>query len=394
MSAVAAMVGATDTSFLPNLLRALDAVADATEPTWLVLAATAATGIGDPRDQQLRRRAEQIARDSAALGTLTNLLVSTSFADVLNARISDASLHATEGLRLAIESGFTNLACFQRAILGWVAAIRGDERACLELVDEAAGVAATRGLPLQLAIARWASGLLHLGLGRWELAATHLEAVSGAAPTIRHPLFVRILPDLVEAAVRADRRDVAESAADRLSALRLDGGPPWVAALAARARALLASEPDATEKLLMEALRFHARDRRPFSEARTQLLLGEHLRRERRRKEARAPLQAAQHVFEQLGAKPWAERANRELRATGQTARARDESSSTGLTIQERQVADIVAGGATNREAASQLFLSPRTVEYHLRNVFMKLGISSRTELMRLRLGESPAPTA
>ena len=175
----------------------------------------------------------------------------------------------------------------------------------------------------------------------------------------------------------AGRADVAESAADRFTAF-----------------ARVAPSPEAREELLSEALMFHERDRRPFDRARTLLLLGEHLRRERRRKEARVPLQAALEVFERLGAVPWGERAGRELRATGQTVRKRGDTSSAELTLQEQQVIELVANGATNREAAAQLFLSPRTVEYHLRNVFMKLGISSRTELIRLQLDEASSNRA
>jgi DNA-binding CsgD family transcriptional regulator len=156
-----------------------------------------------------------------------------------------------------------------------------------------------------------------------------------------------------------------------------------------RCRALVTHPPEAKQRLLSEALAFHNRDPRPFDRARTLLLTGEHLRRRRRRAEARVPLRTALDAFEQLGAFPWSERARRELRATGQTVRRRDDASLTELTLQERRVAGLVAEGATNREVAAQLFLSPHTVEYHLRNVFTKLGISSRAELFRLRLEEA-----
>jgi DNA-binding CsgD family transcriptional regulator len=181
---------------------------------------------------------------------------------------------------------------------------------------------------------------------------------------------------------------VAGSAVAQLADFAQDGAPDWALALATRCTALVTSAPEAREKLLMEALVFHERDRRPFQRARTMLLLGEHLRRERRRNEARKLLQTALDAFERLGARPWAERARRELRATGQTVRRRDETTPTELTLQERQVAALVGEGATNKEAAAQLFLSPRTVEYHLRNVFSKLAISSRAELVRLRLAD------
>jgi DNA-binding CsgD family transcriptional regulator len=121
----------------------------------------------------------------------------------------------------------------------------------------------------------------------------------------------------------------------------------------------------------------------PLQRARTELLYGEWLRRERRRTDARGHLRAALELFRTLGAVPWAERAEAELRATGETARKRDVSAVEQLTPQELQIAGLVTGGLTNKEIAAQLFLSPRTVDYHLRKVFTKLGIASRTDLIR-----------
>jgi DNA-binding CsgD family transcriptional regulator len=191
------------------------------------------------------------------------------------------------------------------------------------------------------------------------------------------------LPDLVEAAVRGGRPDLAEGAATRFTGYAPEGAPDWELALVARCRALT-TRPSATkEQLLSEALALHERDPRPFSRARTQLLLGEHLRRERRRVEARSQLRAATETFERLGAAPWENRARTELRATGETARKREPSTLTQLTPQQLQIVRLVAEGATNKDVAAQLFLSPRTVDHHLRNVFMKLGISSRAELIR-----------
>jgi DNA-binding CsgD family transcriptional regulator len=383
------MMEANDTSFRARLLLALDRLADATDPRWLTLAAAAAVAIGEPaRHDALRRRAEVIARRSTAVGILATVLEG-SWSDMMYERVAAASAHSEEGLKLAQETGLTNTACFHRSILAWVAAVRGDEDACTSLAEEATGTAMKEGLAPYNSIAQWAVALLHLGLGQWESAATRLEEMSSSPPGTSHPFIVlRALPDLVEAAVRASRADVAESAADRFAGYAAEGAPDWDMALSARCRALVAHAPEEREKLLSEALVFHERDRRPLSRARTQLLLGEHLRRERRRKEARVPLQAALITFEQLGASSWGERARRELRATGLTVGRRDEAARVQLTLQERQVAEIVANGATNRETAAELFLSPRTVEYHLRNVFSKLGISSRAELARLRLDE------
>ena len=150
-----------------------------------------------------------------------------------------------------------------------------------------------------------------------------------------------------------------------------------------RCRGLLADGPDA-DGHFEDALTLHGAGGRPFDAARTGLLYGEALRRRRRRAEARSHLRTALEAFERLGAAPWAERARAELRASGETARKRDPSSRAQLTPQELQIARFVGQGATNREIAAQLFLSPRTVDHHLRNVFAKLGISSRAELIRL----------
>jgi len=129
----------------------------------------------------------------------------------------------------------------------------------------------------------------------------------------------------------------------------------------------------------------------PFLQARTELLYGEWLRRKRKRREARHHLRRAAELFRQVGAPPWAERAEGELRATGETARRRDPSTLDELTPQELQIAGLVADGMTNRQIAAQLFLSPRTIDYHLRKIFTKLGITSRSELIRLSLVEGDA---
>jgi len=141
---------------------------------------------------------------------------------------------------------------------------------------------------------------------------------------------------------------------------------------------------DQAERHLDEALRLHALAQRSFDHARTELLYGEHLRRQRQRTRARPHLRNALEVFQRLGTPAWAERAQRELRAAGETARTHDVSTLEQLTPQELQIARGVVEGATNREIAAQLFVSPRTVSHHLRNVFNKLGISSRAELIRL----------
>jgi DNA-binding CsgD family transcriptional regulator len=330
-----------------------------------------------------------------AVGTLATVLERVAWAEMTHERVADASLRSEEGLQLALETGLTNSACWHRAILAWVAAVRGDQEACTSLTEQAAATAMKQGLAPHNSIAQWAVGLLHLGLGHWDSAATRLQGMLSPAPGMGHPyVALRALPDLVEAAARAGRADVAESAATRFAGYAREGALDWELALAARCRALIMHPADAKEKLLSEALAFHDRDRRPFSRARTLLLLGEHLRRERRRTEARRHLRTAIETFERLGAALWEARARAELRATGETARKREPSTLTQLTPQQLHIVRIVAEGATNKEVAAQLFLSPRTVDHHLRNVFAKLGISSRAELIRLPdLDGSPVPS-
>jgi DNA-binding CsgD family transcriptional regulator len=386
LAGVVAMIEANDPGFRARLLRALDRIADTTDPRWLIWAAAAAAGIGDQaRDDALVRRAEAIARSSMAVGTLAMVLERIAWTDLMHGQAAAASLHSEEGLRLAMEAGLTNSACWHRAILAWVGAVRGDQEWCTSLAEQASETATRHRLAPHNSIAHWAVGLLHLGLGQWEAAATRLEAVSSAALSPGHRyIALRVLPDLVEAAVRADRPAVAESAATQFTDYAQMGALDWQMALAARCRALIAHHPAAKEQLLSEALVLHDRDPRPFNKARTLLLLGEHLRRERRRSEARAHLRMAIESFERLGASPWETRARAELRATGETARKREPSTLTQLTPQQLQIVRLVAEGATNKEVAAQLFVSPRTVDHHLRNVFVKLGISSRAELIRL----------
>ena len=155
----------------------------------------------------------------------------------------------------------------------------------------------------------------------------------------------------------------------------------WAAAVAARCRGLLADD-STYESLFRNAVQLHG-DEDPYERARTQLCLGRRLRHSRRRADARAELQLALAQFESLGAAPWAEQTRRELRATGAAPTATPSGSLTSLTPQELHVALVVAGGATNKEAAASLFISTKTVEFHLSNVYRKLGIRSRTELAR-----------
>jgi DNA-binding CsgD family transcriptional regulator len=205
-------------------------------------------------------------------------------------------------------------------------------------------------------------------------------------------MVLRSIPDRIEAAVRAGQPEAARPALSQLEDFAARTHQGWAEARLASCHALMASGDEATLHF-EEALRLRA-GALPFDLARIHLLYGEHLRRGRRRTDSRVQLRAALEAFERLGAEPWAERARTELRASGETARRRDPSTTAQLTPQELQIARFVAEGLSNKEVAAQLFLSPRTIDSHLRNVFSKLAISSRTQLARIPLAGDVTPVA
>jgi DNA-binding CsgD family transcriptional regulator len=195
---------------------------------------------------------------------------------------------------------------------------------------------------------------------------------------------MRSAPDLVEAAVRIGEPDRAAVALRRFEQWAGRAGQPWIDALVLRCRALLAPDPEAG-KLYAAALDAHQRDDRPFERARTQILYGEWLRRARRKTDARTQLRGALEIFDRLGAEPWSGRAATELEATGVTSapgHGRHGPGTLGqLTPQELQIVRLAAQGLSNRDIAAQLFLSPRTVGYHLYKAYPKLGVAARSEL-------------
>jgi DNA-binding CsgD family transcriptional regulator len=236
-------------------------------------------------------------------------------------------------------------------------------------------------------VIEWILGLIDLAAGRPAEAAGRLLAITGPEYPGRNPVIaLEAMPDAVEAGVRAGLRDQAAALLETFRALVTAAPAPPRLALLARCDALLAArDPD---EAFAEAIA-RASGLPPLQRARTELLYGEWLRRERRRTDSRVHLRAALEQFRMLGAMPWAYRAEAELRATGETARKRDPSTVEQLTPQELQIAGLVSGGLTNKEIAAQLYISPRTVDYHLRKVFTKLGITSRTELVRDGLPQS-----
>jgi DNA-binding CsgD family transcriptional regulator len=261
-----------------------------------------------------------------------------------------------------------------------VAAFRGRE-------DELTRSAATstedflrRGEGMGLTVSRWAAALLYNGLARYEDAFAAAEEASEDPHELWFSNFG--LVELIEAASRSDRLERAAEALEILAASTGASGTPWALGIEARSRALL-SDGDGAEELYREAIDRLQPTRLVVDLARAHLVYGEWLRRERRRLDARDELRTAFDVFSDCGMAAFAERARVELQATGEHARARTVDTVDQLTPQEAQISRLVAEGHTNREIAAQLFISPSTVEYHLRKVFRKLDVASRTQLAR-----------
>jgi DNA-binding CsgD family transcriptional regulator len=370
---------------VPLISSAVARARDSDDTRLLSWAATGASTIGDQAaETQLLRRAMKVARESASVDTLVLILETYVSSAVLSARL-DFDAEAAEGLALARQVGLTNVTMSYLAAMAWSAALRGDESECRRLADEIAESVKVNALANAHTVAQWAVALLDLGLGHPHETVARLTALAEAPVGVLQPFFVLMFtPDLVEACVRDGDGDAGQRAFDVLDAFTQSPAPTWAKASAQRCRALLTHDASAAEAAFSEALRLHVEANRPFDLARTALLYGEHLRRQRQRVEAREHLKVALDIFERLGAAPWAQRARTELRASGETARKRDPSTLAQLTPQELQIAQFVAEGLANKEVAAQLFLSPRTVDSHLRNVFAKLGITSRTQLAHL----------
>jgi DNA-binding NarL/FixJ family response regulator/tetratricopeptide (TPR) repeat protein len=361
------------------------------DPRLLEIAGSANIFLGNwPRARWYYDRAIRLARERGAVGVLPQTLALRANVALWDGLVADAAESASEATRLAEDTGAENARALPMTCLAWIAGMRGEEEECRRLADDVLAVALERGLALPAVLATWALAHLDVALGRWEAALVRLLGTLEVRPGFGHPM-VPILSawDRVEAAVHVGRREVADEAVSRLEAWVEGVAPPWAAPVLADCRALVAETPDEAEAGFAAAV--DSLDQaRPLDRARIQLHFGEYLRRERRKTESRGHLRAAFEGFDRIGAEPWAERARRELRATGETARKRDISPLAQLTPQELQVARLVGDGATNKAVAAQLFVSPKTVEYHLRKVFDKLGITSRSELIRIELDEQP----
>jgi DNA-binding CsgD family transcriptional regulator len=377
----------------PMLRRALDAfrsddlsIEDGLR--WLWLAAFAATFLWDDEAWTvLSVRQLDLARDTGALAVLPMALSARIGVQVHTGDLAGAAalIDELDTVGEAIGSQLPPYGALAAA--AW----RGQEGVASRLINTLGPELMARGEGMGVTVINWSSAVLWNGLGRYEDALSAAQR-GGAHPDELGPA-AGALTELVEAAVRSGRADLAADAARRLSEPLRVSGTDWALAVDARSRALL-SEGQAADDLYREAIERLGRTHlRPLL-ARAHLVYGEWLRRERRRLDAREQLRAAHDMFTTMGFEAFAERAGRELLATGETARKRAPEITGQLTAQEGQIARLARDGLSNPEIGSQLFLSPRTVEYHLRKVFAKLDISSRKELDRVLSSDPSAAEA
>ncbi|MBD0329555.1 MAG: AAA family ATPase [Thermoleophilia bacterium] len=335
-------------------------------------------------------------RAESAPGHLPLVLAALSDLDFRCGRWASAYAGAAESVRLASETRQLGALPHALASLARVEAAQGREHECRAHAAKALELGRELGAGSVVLTARSALGLLELGLGRAEAAVGDLEEVARAYETrgIGDPGAVQWAPELVEAYVRLGRREEAADALGQLERRADATGRVWARAAALRCRGLLVEDEGDAEAAFAAALALHDELPAPFERARTELALGERLRRARRRADARQWLRSALAAFERLGAVSWLDRARTELHASGESLRRQTDTPLHELTPQELQVALLVAQGATNREAGAALFLSPKTIEAHLGRVYRKLNVRSRTELAHIVASEDVATAA
>jgi DNA-binding CsgD family transcriptional regulator len=341
-------------------------------PLWLREAGTG---------ERLIDRAVEIARTRSAAGALPHLLIHIGIGEGATDQFLQALATFDEAVRLARETGQQTVLAGALARLARVEARCGREQGSRDHAHEALAHARELGARL---FEIW--GLI--ALGELELARGDAQAALGHFVELQTTLDQNQIsdpdlspaPELVELYLRTGRRDEAVRAAARFLEVAAAKRQPWALARAARCEGLLADDSEFAEEF-ERALALHSRTPDTFETSRTQLAYGSRLRRAGQRVRAREQLRAALQSFDELGAAPWAEIARVELAASGETARRRDPSTLDDLTPQELKISLLLAGGKTTREAAATLFLSPKTIEYHLRNVYRKLDVRSRGEL-------------
>jgi DNA-binding CsgD family transcriptional regulator len=381
LDGLAVMITEGHAAAAPLLKRALNAFRDGDIAAtggfrWLWLAQEIAIELWDHDAwRELAAREIHLVREAGALTVLPLALSATIVSRVFGGELAAAASLIDE-VQIAAEATGTQLAPYGSIAL---AAWRGREAELSALVEATLEASVPRGEGIGVSTTQWARALLHNGLGQYE------SAVAAACQILEPPKRLDatvnwVLPELVEAAARCGEAQLAHDALARLSEMTRAAGTDWGLGLEARSRALL-SEDGVAEALHREAIERLGRTRVRGDHARAHLLYGEWLRREGRRIDARDQLRTAHRMFMEMGMEAFAERARRELLATGATVRKRRTETRDELTPQESHIARLARDGLSNPEIGARLFLSPRTVEWHLRKVFSKLGISSRREL-------------
>jgi DNA-binding CsgD family transcriptional regulator len=354
----------------------------------LRLGSIAAADLFDDQAQHaLAIRLAQLARDHGALTILPLALNEQNLFDEVPAGQFEAARAASaEALEISAATGNPGVAgragTAQMHELVW----RGREMDARRVAAAAAREGTGTGRGAQKIFIQYCLAVLELGLGNYPAA---LQCALGVYEDDAPVLGAHVLPDLVEAAARCGESGLAGVALGRLAERALATGTPLALGLLARSRALLAGDADA-EPLYHQAIGHLEQCRAKPQLARAHLVYGEWLRRQRRRRDAREQLRTAHDMFTAMGAEAFAERARVELLATGERARQRTAGTENELTPQEAQIARLVSQGDSNRDIAAQLFLSPSTVDYHLRKVFRKAGVTSRTQLARTIAADRP----
>ena len=371
----------------PILQRAANAVAQMPEEDvlrwgWTTPMASQVTWDSEGTSAIFERQA-QIVRGAGALAELPQYLSALALDKVWNGDLTGARLLIAESDIVAAVTG-SQLPPFAALRL---LSMEGREADALELIAATIKQGTARGQGLAVRVAQWAAAVLYNGLARYDEALAAARQVT--ANDIDPYPQMWALPELVEAAARVGENDVARNALDRLIEMTQPAGTDWALGTEARSRAVL-SDGENADLLYREAIeRFGRTGLRPEL-ARGHLLYGEWLRREARRSGAREQLRTAHQMFAAIGMEAFAERTRRELVATGEKVRKRSPETRTELTPQEEQIARLARDGLTNPEIGAQLFISARTVEWHLRKVFAKLGVSSRRQLRTALRDDSP----
>ena len=370
----------------PQLRKALGAFGDVEELTardvrWLWLACRLAQDLWDDELwHELASRGVRVARDSGALTLLPGMANFLAAFNVHSGAVENAAELIDEVSAITQATRIPPLNYAGLMLAAW----RGDQARMHAIADKVLPSATARGEGYTLGVWGWMTALVNNGHGRYG------DAFSAAQRACEHEDVIAYgwaLVELVEAGVHVGRIDEAAAALDRLSERTRASGTEWALGIEAGSRALLTEGEDADE-LYREAVERLGRSRGVVHLARARLLYGEWLRRENRRVDARDQLRTAHEMFSRIGGDGFAERARHELLATGETARRRTDETRSVLTPQEAHIARLARDGLSNPEIGAQLFISPRTVQYHLRKVFLKLDITSRNQLNRVAVGQ------